>query len=345
MHNLLKLRLVMVSLGCLVCIVTTGCSQYIDPNVPEPIHPCLEPEFGGDYLLYRPSGYNREQAWPLVVTCHAGFPDSPGKRIRAWTQSAETHGFLVAVPTLEGTRKRISADVRRQLPLQRRDEERILATVRHVRAGHNISTDRILLHGWSSGAYAALHTGLRHPDVFRAIALSQPAFEEGYVSEADDLIDPHQPVFVEYGLVDTMTGKHARRCVDWLRKRGVNLTDDLTGTVRPNSAGRCVEFFEDVVRNMPWMRIRAFSSGGSNPMAVQFKAQCSFAPAGYRWAFGDGETSGTPEPVHVFAGPGVYRVSLTADRTKGHPCRRIVDVKVPGAVVIPARRKPAADES
>ncbi len=26
----------------------TGCSPYIDPNVPEPIRPYVEPEHGGD---------------------------------------------------------------------------------------------------------------------------------------------------------------------------------------------------------------------------------------------------------------------------------------------------------
>ncbi|MGB2985401.1 MAG: PKD domain-containing protein [Phycisphaerae bacterium] len=313
----------------LFCIAAPGCSQYIDPNVPEPIRPFIEPELGGDYLLYRPSSYNREQVWPLIVVCHASNRESPNKRIRAWTQLAETHGFLVAAPKLNGTRKRWSVNAAKQITLQRQDENHILTTVRHIRAGHNISDDRIFIHGWSGGAYAALHTGLRHPEIFRAIALSQPRFEEGYLADADDAIDPHQPVFVNYSVVDAITGKHARRCVDWLRIHGTNLTKDSTGSVHPTDSHRPIEFFEEVIRKMPWIRIRGFPTGVDNPLEIQFKLQCSFRPASYLWEFGDGDESAVAQPVHAYAAPGTYHVTVTVDHPNGRQHRRTLKLKVP----------------
>ena len=322
-------------------LLTSGCSQFIDPNVPEPIRPYVEPEFGGEYLLYRPSSYNREQTWPLIVTCHAGFADSPNQRIRAWTQLAETHGFLVVAPKLGGTRKRWSVDAAKQIPLQRDDEKHVLATVRHVRAGHNISMDRIFIHGWAAGAYAAMHIGLRHPEIFRAVSLSQPAFEEDYLAEIGSAIDPYHPVAVDYSLIDTVTGKQASRCLDWLRARYVNVTEDTSGPARLGDSRGSLAFFQEVVRNMPWIRIRAFPDRDDQPMAIQFKLTCSFEPSRYRWAFGDGNQSGLPEPIHVYETPGTYRVAVTLDQPRSSSHQRTVNLMVPEVVITTAA--PAAD--
>ena len=60
-------------------VSTPGCSQLIDPNVPAPLRDLVEPVLGREYLLYRPSHYDREYDWPLIVVCHTSFPDSPNR--------------------------------------------------------------------------------------------------------------------------------------------------------------------------------------------------------------------------------------------------------------------------
>ena len=81
------------ALAVLALFLAEGCSQYINQETPGPIQSFVEPEFGRDYLLYKPSAYNREQVWPLIVVCHTSFPDSPDKRISTWSRLAEDHGF------------------------------------------------------------------------------------------------------------------------------------------------------------------------------------------------------------------------------------------------------------
>jgi len=310
-----------------------GCSQYIDPNVPELIRPYAEPEFGREYLLYRPSSYDKQYAWPLIVVCAGAFPDSPNQRIRAWTQHAERSGFLVAAPTLEGNRASWLSSAAKQIPEQREDEKRILSTIRHIRAGHNVSADRIFIHGWSGGAPVALRTGLRHPDVFRAIAVSQPRFDEACLADTETLADRHQPVFVHYDVSDVITGKQGRGCVEWLRSRLENLVDSPFGTARPDEMQPAVEFFEDVVRKVPWVRIRAIPGESGNPLEVWFKLRCSFGPTRYRWDSGDGEFSSEAEPVHTYAEPGDYVVSVSVDGSGGREHTRSVLLSVPEGVL------------
>jgi dienelactone hydrolase len=310
-----------------------GCSQYVDPNVPEPIRPYVEPEFGTQYLLYRPAGYDGDHAWPLIVTCHSSFPDSPDKQIRVWTQLAESYGFLVAVPALQGNKAVFPPKPPKQIELQRDDERHILAAVRHIRAAHNISEDRVFIHGWSAGAYTALYTGLRYPEVFRAVALSHPRFDEGYLADAEGAMDPFQPVLVDYELSDAVAGKHARRCVEWLQDRSAELTVDAYGSSREVDADRVVAFFEEVVRSRPWVRIRALPASGTNPLQVQFKLQCTCRPQTYHWEFGDGEGSTAGQPVHAYAAPGTYVVVAVITDADGTEYRRSARLKVPEMVL------------
>ena len=86
--------------GGVLPILFSGCSPYVDSRVPEPIRPVVEPVLGREYLLYRPSGYDKRLTWPLIVVCHGAFPDNPNRQIRVWTELAESDGFLVlALPS------------------------------------------------------------------------------------------------------------------------------------------------------------------------------------------------------------------------------------------------------
>jgi len=317
-------------------LVITGCSQYIDPNVPEPIRPFVEPQFGGEYLLYRPSGYDRNKAWPLIVVCHSTFPDSPNRRLRAWTELAESHGFLLVAPQLSGAKRSWSRDANEKRKRQGDDEAHILAVIQHVRAAHNISEDRILVHGFAAGAGAALRAGLRHPQIFRAISVTHPRFEPAELSDVGPWIDPYQPVYLSYSAADVITGKEGRLCADWLRAQGANLRDDTTGSAVGADSQRHVSFFQQVIRKEPWIHVTVAPTGLLNPLEQRFKLLSSVVPARFRWQFGDGDESPLAEPVHSFTKAGTYRVAVTVEWPKSEPHTRIVDLSVPDGTVRPA---------
>jgi dienelactone hydrolase len=314
----------MTALFCL-----TACSPYIDPQVPEPIRPVIEPLSGRRYLLYRPSSYDRRLAWPLVIVCHGAFPDNPNRQLRAWTELAESQGFMVVAPQLTVTRKGWPPKPEASIARQRRDEDHILATLQHVRGAHRISDDRVFIHGWAEGVYAALHTGLRHPDVFRAISLTQPKFNADQLTDVGPTIDHHQPVHLHFSVADAVTGKHARRCLDWLSSIGADVRQDTAGTGRKTDCRRAVEFFQNLIRKQPWIYIRAFPADPGNPLAVQFKLRSTVDPTAYHWEFGDGDESTVAEPIHAFPRPGTYRVTVTVQAPDHTEYTRTLDLPLP----------------
>ena len=314
----------------LVLAGVAGCPQYRDPRVPHPIEPMVEPDLGGDYLVYTPSTYDAAKSWPLIIVCHGTRPwDSPRRQIRDWVKLAEEKGFVVAAPSLRGTRGDFPPPADEQIRRQRDDEETILATVRHIQGSHSISRDRIFLVGWSAGNYAVLHTGLKHPEVFRALAVLQGNFNAVYFGEAAERIDPFQPVYVLYGSIDILTGKQGKRCVEWLREHHAAVTPEETGGAHKGHPTKAYRFFARVIRKVHWLRIRAFAADSGDPMCVQFKTHASFEPRAYRWDFGDGETSPVATPVHTYATPGDYTVTLTVETESGRKVRRAIALTVP----------------
>ncbi len=56
---------------------------------------------------------------------------------------------------------------------------------------------------------------------------------------------------------------------------------------------------------------------GFAPLSVQFMDQSSGAPTAWYWDFGDGQTSTSQHPSHVYTYPGAYSVSLTVTGASG----------------------------
>ncbi len=307
-----------------------GCSQLIDPNVPEPIHPFVEPQTGGEYLLYRPSSYDRKQAWPLIVACPSSFPDAPHKQVREWTQLAEQYGFLIAVPKLEFEKRGWQGEPTNLPEVLKKNERRILSTIKHVRAGHNISEDRILLYGWKHGATFALHTGMRNPEVFRAISVTRPELYDDALPGIWKGIDPHQPIQVHHDMGDFITGKHTKGAIEWLRSIGVSVTPRTIGSATKSDTASAILFFQETIRNVPWLHIRAFTPSPERPLEVHFKTKGSLSPRQFRWYFGDGDESVVAKPVHVFANSGTYTVTLTVPGRDGQEVKRSASITVPG---------------
>jgi hypothetical protein len=174
---------------------------------------------------------------------------------------------------------------------------------------------------------------LKHPDLFRAIDISNPKFHGVCMGEVAASIDPHQPVQVRYPITDKILGRHGKNCEEWLRANGADLREDRPGPHEPGSPSHAVGFFEDVLRTVPWLRVRTSLPDSNQPRRVRFTLESSVEPAEYLWDFGDGQTSPIASPLHEYAKPGAYRATVTATLrakgAKGVSQRRSTDVVVP----------------
>ena len=56
---------------------------------------------------------------------------------------------------------------------------------------------------------------------------------------------------------------------------------------------------------------------GTAPLAVQFTDTSIGAPTSWQWDFGDGESSTDQDPLHTYASPGLYVVTLTVANSAG----------------------------
>ncbi|MFQ6049153.1 MAG: prolyl oligopeptidase family serine peptidase, partial [Phycisphaerae bacterium] len=275
-----------------------GCPVVQRQNFPATIHKLTALESGRQYYLYVPSTYHADRQWPLVITCHGTVPyDDANRQIREWAALAERRGFIVAAPKLVGTRGDLPRSPEKQIALQRQDEQAILEIVQRIKASRNVAEDRVFLTGWSAGGYAVLFTGLRNPDVFRALAVRQGNFDARFLGPVMHRLDRHQPILVFFGANDLLKAQ-AEACIRWLRRQRMNVhRREIAGghVRRPDVA---YGFFRQCVRQYPWIRA-SFSVGWQgDPMAVRFRARCDPAPLEYRWQFGDGATERGRQVAH-----------------------------------------------
>jgi len=322
-----------------------GCSELIQPDLPGTLQRHVEPTSSRVYHLYRPANYDRDLYWPLIVVCHSGFPDSADAQLRHWVTQAESRGFLVLAPELMSTSAVIPPDSVEQLKRQDADEEHILASVQHVMGGYHVSRDRVFLYGYSGGALAALPTGLRNPETFRAVSLLQPAFRSDAMSSIPGGVDPYQLVHLVRNSSTPLHGKACEECAAWLRSNNVNLRDDPFGKPRAAEIDPAVSFFDDVARHFPLVHVRALPAEQSGPLAAQFKLHTSFDPAKHHWTFGDGDESPVAEPVHVYAKPGTYPVTVQVADTKGRTTKRTVLLDVPQWTIHRSRPDPEENKN
>lgn len=314
-----------------ILLASSGCAQLLSLGMRQPIREGVEPQNSGRYYLYKPSNYDARKAWPLVVVCHGAFPDSAKNHIHNWTEAAESKGFLVAAPKLKSPGAATTRKAGKLIARLRDDEQHVLNTIQHVRGAYHISDDRVFIHGWSGGAIAALHTGLKHPDLFRAISVVQPKFQAALLADAEHLVDPDQPVFVDYSGTDTLTGNHARRLLDWLSDKHASVQEHGIGPARAGSVDRSVSFYENTIRSGLWIRIKVYPQDDPGGLTVRFRLKTSGTPVRYRWTFGDGDTSPVTAPVHTYRQPGTYRVKVSVATQEGLRDQQIVHIQVPNA--------------
>jgi beta propeller repeat protein len=86
-------------------------------------------------------------------------------------------------------------------------------------------------------------------------------------------------------------------------------------------------------------------TAGPAPLAVKFTDLTPGIVTGWLWDFGDGATSTLQSPVHIYAAPGIYNVSLTATNAAGSgTTTRIGSITVTqGIIPLPGFSRPPTD--
>lgn len=294
-----------------------------------------EPKTGGEYLIARPANYDPRSAWPLIVVCPSAFPDSPKRQLEQWSRLADERGFLVAVPQLQHDRRMMSRETQQAQSEQSAASRQIVGTVDHVRAGHNVSEDRILLYGYGRGAEAALHAGLRHPQIFRAVSVIEPVVENGSLAGSWPQIDPWQPVHVGYSRTDLLHSGGYEALLSWLRGVGVSVRPDPTGTPEKDRPARAVAFFDSVLRKEPWASVIALRPDPREPLRVQLRLRTGGDAGRIAWNLGEGATLAGNDPVYTYPAAGSYEVKVTFTAPGGDGVTRSVWLTLPEGTVSP----------
>lgn len=310
----------------------TGCLSLNPLPEEAPVWTRTDPATGRKYLLYVPSIYSDRRAWPLVIACHGTPPwDTADLQMREWAQFAEKEGIIVAAPFLVGTRGAFPPPPDRQRVRQRADEEAILSIVGRIKNNYRVAEEQVFMAGWSAGAYAILHTGLRHPELFRSLAIRQGNFDERFMDVADHQLDRWQPVLVILGRIDMMRDQ-AEQCVQWLRDHGQYVvTDERTGSHRRLDPGIVWRFFKEIVKERPWIRLVTFVPDRSDPLTVRFQVESIPPGAARHWFFGDGADAKGAVASHTYERPGRYEVTVNVELEMGktYPRRRTLVVGTP----------------
>jgi predicted esterase len=306
-----------------------GCPVTAPQPVDSPIQEMRLPEGGAKYYFFVPSTYRRDRPYPLVIACHGTNPwDSAYAQIREWAHFAEQNDLIVAAPILVGTRGDLRPSAAEQINRQRADEKTILRLVDQIKASRNIAEEQVFLVGWSAGSFAVLHTGLRNPDVFRALAVRQGNFEPSYMDVPGERMDRWQAVFVYFGRTDPWRDE-SLACIEWLREHNLYVEQrELPGAHRRVEVKVAWDFFKRVIRHRPWVRLRTAKPDISNRRLVWFWCDAKPPMKRVRWDFGDGSGSTDESPKHVYSAPGRYEVTCDVTLATGKTYRRRTTVQI-----------------
>ncbi len=309
----------------------TGCPVGLN-RVPGDTELLRDKDTGAKYYLYIPSWHNNEQTWPVIVTCHGTNPwDTAWAQIHEWRRLAEKYGLIVIAPVLEGVNSEQTLSVKSQLRRQRRDERVILSVVHKTIMSLNGDPNRVYMVGWSGGGYAVYYTGLRNPQVFRALVSRMGSFDAKFLPDVAERIDPYQPVAIFMAARDIpIINKQCRAAYNWLKEHGMKRVRlrEITGVHqrRPKVA---LDYFKEVTSKFAFVRVNAVKGVSGEPRRVQFYVNVAPEPRAIIWEFGDGRISNEKNPQHFYKKSGKYNVKVIVITARGAKTERrlTVDVK------------------
>jgi len=293
-------------------VMLPGCPVNLN-RVPGDTEKLTEPQTGYKYYAYVPSWHNNDSRWPVIVTCHGTHPyDSAWSQIHEWRGLAEQYGLLVLSPELKATSSTRTFSAPDQIRRQREDEQAILNIVHKAITSLNGDPSRIYIVGWSGGGYDVCYVGLRNPHIFRACAIRMGNFDEKFVPDVAERVDPYQPVFIFLAADDIPAiNDQCRRTYKWMTGLGMKRVTlrEVTG-IHERKPKEAFSYFKDVTEQYSFVRLNAIKDVGGDPLKVQFYASIDPKPTAIVWEFGDKKISTEQNPQHRYAYPGIYEVKV-----------------------------------
>jgi poly(3-hydroxybutyrate) depolymerase len=181
-----------------------------------------------EYALFVPTRYQAKKPAPLVILLH-GLNSNPLQVIgyQGITEQAEKYGFIVAAPFGYNTggwygSRGAGKDWGPRLPPAAADapdnlgelsEKDVLNVLESMRQEFNVDAKRIYLMGHSMGGGGSFYLGMKHPEIWAALAPMSPAI----YSDPDELKSIlEMPVIVVQGEKDTLVPVASARA--WVAK-------------------------------------------------------------------------------------------------------------------------------
>jgi len=310
--------------GLALLLSLPGCLVNLN-RVPGDTQKFKENQTGYNYYLYVPSWHNNDQSWPIIVTCHGTPPyDSAWSQIHEWRGIAEQYGLLVIAPELQATSSGRTLDSQDQIRRQQQDEQAILNIVQKTITSLNGDPDRVFMVGWSAGGYDVYYTGLRNPQIFRALAVRMGNFDEKFLTDVTPRMDPYQSVVVFLASEDfPAINTQCRNAYKWLNDRNMKRVSirEIPG-LHERKPKAAFSYFKDVAEQYSFVRLSAVKNVDGDPLTVQFYAHISPEPQTVVWDFTDHKISNEMAPKHKFPKPGTYDVNVTIITKKSAKTQR-----------------------
>lgn len=214
--------------------------------VPTGRQTCVEAVTGRRYILYVPTDYDEQRAYPLVISSHgtaqngdtemdATGPNSCCDRgTPTWPTLAEANDVIVACPDMTGAYgnpdNQLAAG---QLDQLATDDNAVMRIISEIQGTYNVDVHRMLMTGFSGGGHVAHYVGLRHPGVFRALSARHGNFN---VEETPSPLPPaarHMPAYIFTGANDPVYG--TTEALAWYASQGFTRVKTDRFTTYPSS--------------------------------------------------------------------------------------------------------------
>jgi len=142
-----------------------------------------------EYAVFVSSKVDKKKKSPLVIALH-GLGVPPGMWLRMITDAAQNAGYILAAPmgyNLQGWYGANGPASGRGSPpnLGELSEKDVMNVLDLMRKEFNVDDRRIYLAGQSMGGAGALFLGIKHRDIWAAVAASAPAVRTALHTPAD----------------------------------------------------------------------------------------------------------------------------------------------------------------
>ena len=200
----------------------SGCAVTQDQNTPVWQWREIHPTTGRGFWIYVPSNYREDTPSPLIISCHGTPPyDVAEHHIREWKFLGERYGCIIVCPELEATDGLIGDG-----PIigMLKDERYILSLIGLLGYRYNIDRANVMITGFSGGGFPTYWVGLRHPEIFSAVAARNCNFSKynldgWYPPEAREV-----PILVYYGAHDPAAiSLQSKAAVRYFTRGGFNV--------------------------------------------------------------------------------------------------------------------------